>query len=141
MLRFGAKRTILLSTHIVADLGAACREVALLDTGTIVFQGPPAELVSRAAGAVFEVNADGDAIETFEAKYDIVSTNVSGNTVTLRGVSAEGLPEGATPVAEPSLEEAYMAFMAARGRSSAARQDEEPAATTKQRKNRKGARA
>ena len=141
MADLGRDRTILLSTHIVADLGAACREVALLDTGTIVYQGPPAELVRRAAGAVFEISAEGDAIESLEAQYDIVSTNVSGNTVTLRGVSAEGLPEGAAPVAEPSLEEAYMAFMAARGRSSAARQDEEPAPTPKKGRRKKGARA
>jgi ABC-2 type transport system ATP-binding protein len=125
MADLGRDRPILLSTHIVADLGAACREIALLDSGTICYQGAPAELVRHAEGKVFEVVADGQAAEDLEAEYDIVSTNVTGNEITLRGVSAGGLPDGATPVAEPSLEEAYMAFMAARGRSDAASQAEE----------------
>ncbi len=51
----GRDRTILLSTHIVADLGAGCRELALLDAGRVVFHGSPSELLGRAAGRVFEV--------------------------------------------------------------------------------------
>ena len=37
------------------------------------------------------------------------------------------MPDGANPVETATLEEAYLAFMAARGRSDAARQDDEPA--------------
>ena len=51
----GRDRTILLSTHIVADLGAGCHELALLDAGRIVFQGSPSTLLGQAAGRVFEV--------------------------------------------------------------------------------------
>mgnify|MGYP002634080497 CR=1 FL=1 len=103
MTDLGRDRTILLSTHIVADLGAACREIALLDAGTICYQGAPADLVQAAAGKVFEIVADGEAAERLEANYDIVSTSVTGNEITLRGVSGGDLPEGATPVTEPSL--------------------------------------
>ncbi len=38
---------------------------------------------------------------------------------------SEQLPPSAAAVAEPNLEESYLAFMAARGRTSAARQDDE----------------
>jgi ABC-2 type transport system ATP-binding protein len=125
----GRDRTILLSTHIVADLGAGCREIALLDGGRVVFHGPPSDLLARAAGRVFEITVpelDADAIER---QHEIVSSNASGGRVTLRGVSADGqMPPAATPVAEPNLEEAYLAFMAARGRRMAGLQDVEPAA-------------
>ena len=50
---------------------------------------------------------------------------MAGTEITLRGVSANGMPDGASPVDAPTLEEAYLAFMAARGRSEAARQDDE----------------
>ena len=43
----GRDRTILLSTHIVADVGAGCRELALLDAGRIVFQGTTTSVVRR----------------------------------------------------------------------------------------------
>lgn len=120
----GRDRTILLSTHIVADLGGACRELALLDQGHIAFQASPAELIREAAGHVFEVSVDEHMMETIESEYDVVSTTVDDGKVKLRCVTAaEHLPEGAVAIAEPSLEESYMAFMAVRGRSAAARQD------------------
>ena len=125
MSQLGRDRTILLSTHIVADLGAGCKEMALLDGGCIEFQGPPAELLQRAMGNVFEVTASAAEAERVEADYEIVSRAVSGSDITLRGVTASGLPDRANPVESPTLEEAYLAFMAARGRSEAARQDDE----------------
>ena len=131
MSALGRDRTILLSTHIVADLGAGCRELAILDDGRIVFQGPPSRLLELAAGQVFEVTVAMAAAETIESRYEIVSSTVSGGQVTLRGVAeGEQLPPSAAAVAEPNLEESYLAFMAARGRTSAARQDGEPVETT-----------
>ena len=124
MTQLGRERTILLSRHIVADLGAGCREIALLDSGRTVFQGSPSELIRRALGRVFEVTVAPAEAEAIEGRYEIVSTSVSSDNVTLRGVTAgEQLPASATAVAEPNLEESYLAFMATRGRTSAARQD------------------
>jgi ABC-type multidrug transport system ATPase subunit len=50
----GARATVIVSTHLVEDVGAACSEVALVDAGKIVFQGTPDELAARGedAGAV-----------------------------------------------------------------------------------------
>ena len=42
----GQRATVLVSTHLVEDVGAACSEVALMDAGKIVFQGTPAELTA-----------------------------------------------------------------------------------------------
>jgi ABC-2 type transport system ATP-binding protein len=124
----GRDRTILLSTHIVADLGAGCRELALLDAGRIVFQGSPAQLLGLAAGRVFEVTAPTVEAEAIESRYEIVSRSTSGLQVTLRGVADGGqLPPSAVAIAEPTLEESYIAFMAARGRTSVARQEAEVA--------------
>ncbi|MCE2424388.1 MAG: hypothetical protein J4F45_04675, partial [Pseudomonadales bacterium] len=63
--------------------------------------------------------------ERVESAYEIVSRAVTGTDITLRGVTANGMPDGANPVETATLEEAYLAFMAARGRSDAARQDDE----------------
>ena len=124
MTRLGRDRTILLSTHIVADLGGGCQEVALLDAGQIVFQGKPDEFLRQAEGKVFEVTASAEQAERMEAEYEIVSRNAGADGIKLRGVAANGLPEGATLAQSPTLEEGYLAIMAGRGRSSAARQEE-----------------
>ncbi len=43
----GQRATVVVSTHLVEDVGAACSQVALLDQGKIVFHGTPAELTAR----------------------------------------------------------------------------------------------
>ena len=128
--RLGQDRTILLSTHIVADLGGGCREISLLDGGRVVFHGAPKTLLDQAAGRVFEVTTDAAGMERMETAFEIVSRAPAGNGVALRAVTTDTIPEGASPVELPTLEEAYLAFMAARGRSEAARQDEETTDTS-----------
>jgi ABC-2 type transport system ATP-binding protein len=53
----GQHATVVVSTHLVEDVGAACTGVALMDAGKIVFRGTPGELTARAEGA----GAAGDA--------------------------------------------------------------------------------
>jgi ABC-2 type transport system ATP-binding protein len=53
----GQRATVIVSTHLVEDVGAACSEVALMDHGKIVFHGTPGELVARGEGS----GAAGDA--------------------------------------------------------------------------------
>jgi ABC-2 type transport system ATP-binding protein len=46
----GQAATVVVSTHLVEDVGAACTEVAVMDNGKVVFQGTPDELTARGAG-------------------------------------------------------------------------------------------
>ena len=43
----GQRATVIVSTHLVEDVGAACVQVALMDAGRIVFHGTPGELTAR----------------------------------------------------------------------------------------------
>ena len=46
----GQAATVVVSTHLVEDVGAACTEVAVMDAGRIIFRGTPAELSVRGEG-------------------------------------------------------------------------------------------
>ncbi len=46
----GGKGTVVVSTHLVEDVGAACSEVALMERGRIVFRGTPEQLTARGEG-------------------------------------------------------------------------------------------
>ena len=123
MASLGQDRTIVLSTHIVADLGSGCKNLALIDAGKIVFRGGPADLVSRARGTVFKVD-EGRLAEGVE----IVSRTREADGVKVRAVcKPDQVPSGAEIVDDPTLEEAYLSFMVARDRADAVRADEEPA--------------
>jgi ABC-type multidrug transport system ATPase subunit len=117
MANLGRERVIVLSTHIVADLGAGCHDLALIDRGQVVFRGSPGELVERARGQVFELTGEGGADPKVPEGVEMVSRAVSDGVVRVRVVvgSADEL-SGGSPVATPTLEEGYLAFMAARGR-------------------------
>jgi ABC-type multidrug transport system ATPase subunit len=53
----GQRATVVVSTHLVEDIGAACTLVALMDRGKIVFHGTPGGLTARGEGT----GAAGDA--------------------------------------------------------------------------------
>jgi ABC-2 type transport system ATP-binding protein len=53
----GQRGTVVVSTHLVEDVGVACNQVGLMDQGKIIFQGAPAELTARGEGT----DAAGDA--------------------------------------------------------------------------------
>jgi ABC-2 type transport system ATP-binding protein len=65
----GQRATVVVSTHLVEDVGAACAQVALIDQGKIVFHGTPADLTARGEG-----HGIGDA--PLERGYSAVLTGV-----------------------------------------------------------------
>jgi ABC-type multidrug transport system ATPase subunit len=118
MTELGRDRVIILSTHIVADLGSGCREIALLDRGRLAFRGTPAELVAKAAGRVIEASVPVGAEAELANRMELVARRPSRGEVVLRGVLREGAaPSGARAAEDITLEEAYLAFMVGRGRS------------------------
>ena len=129
MAELGRERVIVLSTHIVADLGSGCSDLALIDRGVVRFRGSPARLASKAQGRVATFTASAATeVPRLPAGAEVVSRTVDGGSAVFRVVLAEPrLPDGASPATDVTLEEAYLAFMAAEGRADAVAVREEVA--------------
>jgi ABC-type multidrug transport system ATPase subunit len=78
----GQRATVIVSTHLVEDVGAACSEVSLMDQGRIVFHGPPAKLIARGEGS----GAAGDA--PLERGYSAVLAAARSGATTRAGDSS-----------------------------------------------------
>lgn len=52
-------RTVILSTHIVEDIGQTCQDLAVLSKGHLLFRGSPVELTQAAQGKVWAVTTPG----------------------------------------------------------------------------------
>jgi ABC-2 type transport system ATP-binding protein len=104
------ERTVLLSTHIVADIQASCSGVAVLDCGRLVFHGSPAELVAKARGRVWEIELDADEWRRIVGHYPVHSSRVVNGGMQVR-LLAEDAPMGRARPVEPTLEDGYMAAM------------------------------
>lgn len=102
-----ASRIVLLSTHIVGDVEAVASRLVLLRAGQITADTTPQELLTQAAGKVWEVTVDLATAQRLQG-VNRVSTMISRPTgVYLRLLSASRPHEAAQP-AEANLEEALL---------------------------------
>lgn len=101
---------IILSTHIVGDISSVCNDLALLDAGTLQFKGAPQELIQRAQGHVWQVNASGVEYDLLKEKYAVISTIPTHQGWEVEVVGDEMTLDHAKEI-EPNLEHAYVYFM------------------------------
>ena len=103
-------RIILLSTHIVGDISSTCENIALMDLGRIIFNGPPADLVENARGKVWTISTGHEDLDSWKERFPVISTVPSESGYELRIVAGNPDAPEAIP-AEPNLEDAYIHYM------------------------------
>lgn len=108
LVRISGQRTVLLSTHIVADIEASCTELAVLQQGRIAYTGTPDGLAERARGRVWQVEVAPDEWDRLARELRVVSSRTVGNQLLLR-VIADEPPLGRGVPVEPGLEDGYLA--------------------------------
>lgn len=101
---------IILSTHIVGDISSSCTDMALLNRGGLAFSGSPAELVARAEGKVWLIQASEEEYLEINEKFPVIS-----NVPTSEGweiqVVADSINGYDGVNISPNLEHAYVHFM------------------------------
>ena len=108
--RLSSDRAILISTHIVGDISSTCEDLAVLDTGRLIFRGSPGELISKADGKTWEVQVDDAGFEMLSRVFRVVTVNVEGDLMRLRMVG-DGEPPADAEAVAPNLEDAYVYFV------------------------------
>lgn len=104
--RLAGDRTIILSTHIVEDIAATCRQLAVLRSGHVAYFGDTAGLIRRAAGRVWTVETN----DLLPPETTIVSTMTLTHATRYRVVTPHRPHPAAVP-AEPGLEDGYLSLM------------------------------
>lgn len=108
----GADRVVLLSTHIVEDVAHTCGSLAVIDKGSILFRGTPAELIALARGRVWTVlAANDDDAAALRRGGRVTSLIRTGQGISLRVVGPDRPAHPSAAPAEPTLEDAYMSIM------------------------------
>jgi len=92
----GQRATVVVSTHLVEDVGAACTEVALMERGKVVFHGTPAELIARGE----DTAAAGDA--PLERGYSAVLAGARSATPAPAAAAAPAPAPAPAPTAAPA---------------------------------------
>lgn len=96
----GKEKAIIISTHILEEVDAACSRVAIIDRGSIIFDGTSGELLNRGPGAdVFLRVAGSNGKQVAESLYQISGIrnidliNKSRSSTSLR-IVAKTSPDG-----------------------------------------------
>jgi ABC-type multidrug transport system ATPase subunit len=101
---------IILSTHIVGDISSSCTNMALLNQGGLAFTGSPDELVVRAEGKVWLIQATEAEYLEINEKYPVIS-NVPNSEGWEIQVVADSIDGYRGQNIAPNLEHAYVYFM------------------------------
>ncbi len=119
---------ILLSTHIVSDVTALCRRMAIIQHGCILHQGTPAEAVAAMRGEVWERVVQRGLVERYNARFPVISASPGIEGIRVR-VLHKGGPPGPGPeepqgsnggpasgfqAVEPTLEDVYFSYTVGR---------------------------
>ncbi len=105
--RLSGQRTVLLSTHIVADIEASCEQVAVINRGRLVFSGTPDALVDQAHGKVWQLEIRAADWERIEQQFRVISSRTIASGLQLRIIADEN-PLGQGVPIESGLEDGYM---------------------------------
>lgn len=104
---FGKTKTVLLSTHIVEDIQLSCKSLSILNKGKLIYNGTVKDVIKEADGYVWNLNVNFGESEQYMDKYNIISSIVDEDKISLRILSKEKPSLNANNIS-PTLEDAYM---------------------------------
>jgi ABC-type multidrug transport system ATPase subunit len=108
-----ANRVVILSTHIVEDIGQTCRDMAVLSKGKILFRGSPLDLTRAAEGRVWTVlSSEGGKPNN---GMTVVSMLHMADGVQYRLVGAGPVEYPQAQPTQPGLEDGYVWLMKSSG--------------------------
>ena len=105
-----ARTTVLLSTHIVADIASTCTDVAVLRQGRIVYRGATVGLTARAGGMVWGATVTPAQFPAIERACTVAEATATPAGLELRLVGTPPPGLAVVPL-EPTLEDGYLAVV------------------------------
>lgn len=108
---FSENRTVLFSTHVVEDLAATCKQLAVMKKGHFLYAGSVQELLDHARGCVWECMVENPAeARSLESKYHVSSKQYAEGGIQMKILSRLKPGIDCRP-AHVTLEDAYLYLM------------------------------
>ena len=108
---FSSDRIVIVSSHIVADIESVCANVAVLDSGQLLYAGAIDKLAEKAKEKVYELIIPKNELTTAKQIYCILSSQGHLSDTKVR-VLADSIPTIGCPVScVPTVEDGYMELL------------------------------
>ena len=102
----GEDRIIILSTHIVEDVQELCRDMAIVNKGTVLFQGHPDDALATVAGRVWRRRVSKAELTDLKETATVISERMVAGDPVVHILSDTNPGAGYQPVT-PTLEDVY----------------------------------
>ena len=109
----GQNSVVLLSTHIVDDVGELCPRMAIIDQGEILLEAEPLRAVEDIQGRIWRRVISADALPALEREHAVISTKLHAGRTVARVDCGSSPGPGFEPV-EADLEDVYFSAIAGR---------------------------
>ncbi|MEA5077845.1 MAG: ABC transporter ATP-binding protein [Anaerolineaceae bacterium] len=112
LVKLATDRIVLLSTHIVEDIGQTCSDMAVLSHGQVIYRGSPSELIRSAQGHVWTLTSS-----TEKPNHNLTVVSMlhlsEGTQYRLVGQEVSAYPQASAT--QPGLEDGYVWLMKMNG--------------------------
>ncbi len=102
----GEDRIIILSTHIVEDVQELCRDMAIINKGTVLFQGHPDVALATVAGRVWRKRVSKSELTDLKQNATVISERMIAGDPVVHVLAETNPGAGYVPI-EPTLEDVY----------------------------------
>ena len=99
----GEEIIIILSTHLVEDVRNLCSQMAIMNSGTMLAQGDPADLIKQMEGRMWQKQIIKSELALYKEDLNVISSQFVAGKMSIRVFTSNG-PVNFQPVA-PTLED------------------------------------
>jgi ABC-type multidrug transport system ATPase subunit len=104
----GENIIVILSTHIVEDVRNLCANMAIMNQGTVLLTGKPADTIASMHGKIWMKLIDKEELQAHKDQYRVISTRVVEGKIQVH-VFSENQPDPSFSVFNTDLEDVYFA--------------------------------
>ncbi|MEM7298494.1 MAG: ATP-binding cassette domain-containing protein, partial [Bacteroidota bacterium] len=106
----GENTVVILSTHIVDDVKELCTNMAIINQGTVLYQGNPLKAIEDISGQVWKKSIDKTELENYKDEYHVISDRLIAGKPEIH-VLAATQPDPSFEDVEADLEDVYFSHI------------------------------
>lgn len=106
----GENTVVILSTHIVDDVKELCTNMAIINQGTVLYQGSPTDALDDIKGKVWKKKVEKSELEEYKQKYTVISDRLIAGKPEIH-VLADSNPDPSFEIVDADLEDVYFSHI------------------------------
>ncbi|WP_462250895.1 ABC transporter ATP-binding protein [Ekhidna sp.] len=106
----GENTVVILSTHIVDDVKELCTNMAIINQGTVLYQGSPTNALDDIKGKVWRKKVEKAELEEYKEKYTLISDRLIAGKPEIH-VLADSNPDSTFEIVDADLEDVYFSHI------------------------------